>query len=51
MIISGVSRLNMAKLANQEAGYVNQPGYSFVYDVESIKLLPERMCVGVPNRL
>jgi hypothetical protein len=41
----------MAKLANQEAGYVNQTGYSFGYDVESLKLLLELMCVGATNRL
>jgi hypothetical protein len=35
----------MSKIKQRKAGYVNQPGYSFAYDVEVMKLLLEQMCV------
>jgi len=34
----------MSKIKERKAGYVNQPGYSFAYDVEPMKLLLEQMC-------
>ena len=35
----------LAALKARHAGYVNQPGYSFGYDAEAMKLLLEEMCV------
>lgn len=35
----------MSRIKEREAGYDNQPGYSFAYDVEAMKLLLEQMCV------
>jgi hypothetical protein len=34
----------MSKIKERKAGYVNQPGYSFAYDVEAMKLLLEQLC-------
>jgi len=37
----------MSRIKERKAGYVNQPGYSFAYDVEAMKLLLEQMCIKV----
>jgi len=34
----------ISRVKERQAGYVNQPGYSFAYDVEAMKLLLEQMC-------
>jgi len=34
----------MSRIKERKAGYVNQPGYSFAYDVEAMKWLLEQMC-------
>lgn len=34
----------MSRIKERKAGYVNQPGYSFAYDVEAMKFLLEQMC-------
>lgn len=36
----------LTKLQARHAGYVNQPGYSFGYDAEMMKLLLEEMCAA-----
>jgi hypothetical protein len=43
----------MSRIKERKAGYVNQPGYSFAYDVEAMKLLLEQMCAeaGVKTQL
>lgn len=43
----------MSRLRQERAGYVNQPGYSFAYDVEVMKWILERMCAraGVKMQL
>jgi hypothetical protein len=41
LLVEIISRIEKAK-----AGYINQPGYSFAYDVEPMKLLLERMCTA-----
>jgi hypothetical protein len=37
----------MSKIKKRKAGYVNQPGYSFAYDPEAMKLLLEQICIEV----
>jgi hypothetical protein len=34
----------MSRIKERKTGYVNQPGYSFAYDPEAMKLLLEQMC-------
>jgi hypothetical protein len=40
----GILHEIMSALKARQAGYVNQPGYSFGYDAEVMKLLLEEMC-------
>jgi len=34
----------MSRIEERESGYINQPGYSFAYDVEAMKCLLEQIC-------
>lgn len=40
----GILQEIMSQMKARQAGYVNQPGYSFGYDAEIMKLLLEEMC-------
>lgn len=41
----------MSRIKQIKAGYVNQPGYSFAYDVEAMKWLLEQMCAEEDVRI
>jgi hypothetical protein len=41
----GILHEIMTELKARQAGYINQPGYSFGYDAEVMKLLLEKMCL------
>jgi len=41
----------MSRIQKMQAGYVNQPGYSFAYDVEAMKWLLEQMCAEAGVRI